>query len=374
MKKETEQADGRKWETRAAVIICAVAGAAAVWFGARILFGVLLPFLLAWMLSLLIAPAARRIAKKLHLPEKLCAVLLLVLALALLILLVSAGVSRGLRELENLLAWLLGQGDFSAESGETFDWFGHITSGVRLFRRAEVGERYEAFREEFNRMVGDMISSFASALSAKLPGAAGKLIAALPSAVFFVLVTVIAGFYFCLDPGRVGRFLTAHLPAPLTKKLPAWKARAKAVSFKYLRAYLLILFLTFLELFIGFCILRVDYAFLLSLLIAVVDILPVLGVGTVLIPWAMIELLRKNFYVGFGLLILYAAITVLRQITEPRLVGKSLGLDPLAALVAGYAGWRWFGVVGMALGPVFALFVKALLAGRNTRDAPKGTS
>lgn len=359
----------RKWETRAAVVICAAAGVAAALLGARLLFGVLLPFVLAWGLSLAVAPAANALAKKTRVPRKVWAVLLLVLTLGLLVAGISAGVARGIRELEELLAALLAEGDYAgsaerAESGETFDWFGKITAGVGLFRRAEVGEKYEMFREEFNAMVGEMLSSLAGALSAKLPGVAGKLISAMPSAFLFVLVTVIAGFYFCVEPGQVGKFLTAHLPRRLAEKIPSLRARAKAVSLRYLRAYLLILFVTFVQLFIGFLILRVRYAFLLSLLVAVVDFLPVLGVGTVLVPWAIIALLRKNFYLGFGLLILFAAVTVLRQIIEPRLIGKSLGVHPLAALIAGYAGWRWFGFLGMALGPVAVLAVSAILRGR----------
>ena len=356
----------RKWETRAAVVICVAAGVAAALLGARLLFGVLLPFVLAWGLSLAVAPAANALAEKTRVPRKVWAVLLLVLTLGLLIAGISAGVARGIRELEELLAALLAEGDFagSGESGEAFDWFGKITAGVGLFRRAEVGEKYEMFREEFNAMVGEMLSSLAGALSAKLPGVAGKLISAMPSAFLFVLVTVIAGFYFCVEPGQVGKFLTAHLPRRLAEKIPSLRARAKAVSLRYLRAYLLILFVTFVQLFIGFLILRVRYAFLLSLLVAVVDFLPVLGVGTVLVPWAIIELLRKNFYLGFGLLILFAAVTVLRQIIEPRLIGKSLGVHPLAALIAGYAGWRWFGFLGMALGPVAVLAVSAILRGR----------
>lgn len=373
----------RKWETRAAVVICVAAGVAAALLGARLLFGVLLPFVLAWGLSLAVSPAANALAGKTRVPRKVWAVLLLVLTLGLLVAGISAGVARGIRELEDLLAALLAEGNFGgsgesaesaerAESGETFDWFGKITAGVGLFRRAEVGEKYEMFREEFNAMVGEMLSSLAGALSAKLPGVAGKLISAMPSALLFVLVTVIAGFYFCVEPGQVGKFLTAHLPRRLAEKIPTLRARAKAVSLRYLRAYLLILFVTFVQLFIGFLILRVRYAFLLSLLVAVVDFLPVLGVGTVLVPWAIVELLRKNFYLGFGLLILFAAVTVLRQIIEPRLIGKSLGVHPLAALIAGYAGWRWFGFLGMALGPVAVLAVSALLRGRaETKEKEK---
>lgn len=133
---------------------------------------------------------------------------------------------------------------------------------------------------------------------------------------------------------------------------------------RYLRAYLILLAITFLCLFVGFSILGVDYAFLLALLTAVVDMLPVLGVGTVLIPWAAVMLLQERFYLGFGLLILYGVMLILRQIMEPRLVGKSLGLHPVLTLFAGYAGWRLFGVIGMILGPPVAMLLRIALGAK----------
>ena len=119
--------------------------------------------------------------------------------------------------------------------------------------------------------------------------------------------------------------------------------------------------MTFALLFPGFCILRVRYAFLLAVVIAFVDMLPVLGVGTVLIPWSTVVLLQKNYYLGFGLLILYAAVLILRQILEPRLVGHSLGISPILTLFSTYAGWKLLGFWGMILGPVLAMLGKNLV-------------
>jgi hypothetical protein len=99
----------------------------------------------------------------------------------------------------------------------------------------------------------------------------------------------------------------------------------------------------------------VDYAFLLAALIALVDLLPILGVGTVLIPWSVVMLLQHRFFIGFGLLVLYLAVTVVRQIAEPRLLGKSLGLHPLLTVFSTYVGWELFGFFGMLLGPFFVL-------------------
>lgn len=110
--------------------------------------------------------------------------------------------------------------------------------------------------------------------------------------------------------------------------------------------------LTFAELSIGFLILRIPYAILLGLAITLFDILPVLGTGGFLLPWAAILFLIKNTPLAVGILVLYLIITVVRNIMEPRLVGKQIGLHPLATLMAMFLGLKLVGIVGMFLFPI----------------------
>ena len=131
---------------------------------------------------------------------------------------------------------------------------------------------------------------------------------------------------------------------------------------RYIKAYGILLAMTFALLLVGFWTLRVEYAFLLAFLIALADLLPVIGVGTVLIPWGIVMLLQKQFYLGFGLLILYLVISLVRQVAEPKVLGKSLGLHPLLTLFATYVGFTLFGLLGMILAPVAALLAKRLLS------------
>jgi sporulation integral membrane protein YtvI len=124
------------------------------------------------------------------------------------------------------------------------------------------------------------------------------------------------------------------------------------VLFKFAKAYALLLGLTFVELSIGLALLRVHYAILWAALIALVDILPVLGTGTVLIPWAVVNLILGNYPLGVGLLVLYGIITVVRQSLEPRVVGKQIGLYPLVTLVCMFLGSYLFGFVGLFALPI----------------------
>ena len=118
--------------------------------------------------------------------------------------------------------------------------------------------------------------------------------------------------------------------------------------------------ITFLELFTGLSILRVDYALPIAAIVAVLDILPVLGSGGILIPWAVVELILKNYSLCVGLFALYLVITIVRNIIEPRIVGSQIGLHPIITISSMYAGLKLFGFAGFILGPVAAILVKYL--------------
>ena len=353
------------WNRWASIAICTAAAGALIWLGGRVLVAYLLPFVLAWVLSLCLTPPAERIARRLHWSPKICSILLFTGVLCLTVLLIGASVNRLLAELQGFLSRLLEKGELSESvlTGRT-DYFQTAVSKIKFLERFAGSQSGAVFRERFNQMVGDALAEAIASVSAEIPRAAARMISGMPSVLLFIGVTVIAGFYFCMDRHGIENSLLSLLPKGIRDRIPAWRARIKRVSFRYLRAYLWLLLLTFLELFVGFCILRVEYAFLLAVLIAVVDLLPVLGVGTVLIPWAIIELINRNLRFGIGLLILYGTVSVLHQVLEPKLVGKSLGLHPLLTLMAGYIGYRTFGFLGMAVAPFVALLCKSLLRAR----------
>lgn len=350
------------WNRWASIAICASAAGVFVWLGGRVIVLYLLPFVLAWMLSLCLTPLAERIARKLHCSPKICSILLFTAVLCLTVFLIGASVNRLLAELQGFLTRLLEKEALSdATLTEKNDYFQTAVSKIKFLERFAGSRNGSVFRERFNQMVGEALAEAIASVSAEIPRVAARMISGMPSVLLFVGVTVIAGFYFCVDRRGIEEGLLSLLPKGIRQRIPVWSAGIKRASFRYLRAYLWLLLLTFLELFIGFGILRVEYAFLLAVLIAVVDLLPVLGVGTVLIPWAVIELFNRNIRLGIGLLILYGTVSVLHQILEPKLVGKSLGLHPLLTLMAGYVGYRAFGFLGMAIAPFVALLCKSLL-------------
>ena len=121
------------------------------------------------------------------------------------------------------------------------------------------------------------------------------------------------------------------------------------------------LILTFVQLLIGFMVLDIRFPFLFALLVAAVDFLPVLGTGTVLIPWGIVLAVAGSPFKGVGLLILWVITLIVRQIAEPKIMGKSLGIHPLFSLLATYFGLKLFGIGGMLLFPIMLSVASGIL-------------
>ena len=123
--------------------------------------------------------------------------------------------------------------------------------------------------------------------------------------------------------------------------------------------------ITYATLLVGLLLLGVEHAAVVAFFIALLDILPIIGVGTVLIPWSIYELAIGDSALGIGLILLFLANAVIRQISEPKIVGKSLDLHPIITLITLYVGYALFGLWGMLLLPVAAVCISTALKGDN---------
>jgi len=128
--------------------------------------------------------------------------------------------------------------------------------------------------------------------------------------------------------------------------------------FKLLTAYLIIMSITFTELLIGLSIIHVKYSIVFAFLICIVDILPVLGTGTILIPWTIYEFIIRDTRMGVSVLTLYIVILVVRQLLEPKIIGHQIGVHPLISLISIYAGLQLLGAIGLILGPIIMIIIK----------------
>jgi len=206
----------------------------------------------------------------------------------------------------------------------------------------------DSWFSEMSSEVVTLITSFSTTALRLISGVA----AAMPNLVLKIVLTVISTFYFSLDYDRILSFFLSFLPEKTLKLLRSLKEKAYTSLGVFIRSYFLVFLLTFAELSLGFAILQLPYPAFWGFIVAVVDVMPVLGTGLVLLPWSVICLILGNYFLGIGLLVLYVAITAIRNVVEPKLVGNQIGLHPLATLISMFVGLQLFGLLGLFIFPV----------------------
>lgn len=347
---------------RAANITVIVAGVVlAAWVFFRYALSALLPFLLAAVIAALVSPVSEWISKKTKIPKKLTSAVVLILLFSLMSALLYLAISRLIGELGDLLSRLSENPELI---GNTFSSIiDRVTGNGTHFSFLQSILESESLKNlgiDLTGLLQDAIGSLISSLTSALPVAAISLIKGIPSWILFVIVLLIAAYYFSSDGDSVGRGLSSVLPERWQARIPVIKDKFKRTVTGYIKAYFLLMLLTFFEMMIGLTILGVEYAFIMAIVISVVDILPILGAGTVLVPWAIFACLTSNTPLGVGLLILYAVTLIIRQIAEPRIVGSTLGIHPLATLASVYIGLKLIGFIGIFVGPMAAMMLREL--------------
>ncbi len=189
----------------------------------------------------------------------------------------------------------------------------------------------------------------------------------LPSTIIAVLITIISASFLTADYKIIRDFILLQFSAQKRKNFMRAKHLITYSLSKIVKSYLLIILITTSELALGFGVLKLfgiysgKYIIPLSLLIAIIDIVPVLGTGTVLIPWTIISFISGNIAMGIGLLVMYAIITVIRQIIEPKLVAGQFDLPAIVTITSMYIGTRILGPIGLFLLPITVIILKLLV-------------
>lgn len=187
-----------------------------------------------------------------------------------------------------------------------------------------------------------------------------NLLTAIPGFLIEFLVYLIALFLFSLELPRLKVKLESYLKEQTRQKVFLVGSQLNKAGVGFLKAQVILSLVTFIMAMAGLSILGVKYTVLLSLLIVIVDILPILGTGSVLVPWAVIAILQDNNFLGIGLIILFLVITVVRRVIEPKIYSQSLGISPLASLVSMYIGLKLLGLAGIFIGPIIVIIYDTL--------------
>lgn len=187
-----------------------------------------------------------------------------------------------------------------------------------------------------------------------------RILQSLPLVFLYFIISLVSAFFMSRDREKISRFVFAQMPEEWGVKLRGIKGDLMTAIAGYVKAQMILISITFLQVLIGYSLLGLRYAFFMAVITAIFDLLPIFGPGTILIPGAILNLLWGQSSTGFFFLLLYISVLLVRQFLEPRIVGGHIGLHPLVTLIFIFVGFRLFGVFGIILGPVMAILIKSL--------------
>ena len=322
-----------------AIIICLVL------IVCKYLVPILLPFILAFILASVLVIPAKKLAGKNSKIRRFCAIIVGVIFFVLLFLGIAfLGVA--------LVDWFLGFLEFIPRlyQDEILPMlnFLYLELAERLtFADPELTAKINGVFQNFIGNIGNFISSFSvNAIKAITSGIAG-----IPGLIIKLILMIISCFFFLLDYDKIMTFFVSLIPKGKEKNFETIKWYVTNTLLVYIKSYSLLFLMTYVELSIGFQILGIPYAPIIGLMVAIFDILPVLGTGGILLPWTVVLLVMKNIPMGIGMFVLYLVITVIRNTMEPKLVGKQIGLHPLATMISLFVGLKVVGFWGMLIFP-----------------------
>lgn len=314
------------------------------------LLPIIAPFVLGGLLAALMEPLVGYLEKSLRLKRGLAAFLTLVLIVSVFFTVISLVISRLSVEVVKLSKELPRYTDI------LFSYFKDYFDELKSF--------YQAFEvtPELLESLSQNVSGLLSSLTNLTSGATNFFVSTasiLPDIVIILIISLMATFFFSRDRQVIANIAARILPNSWYRVTQAVGEDMGKAIFGYIRAQLTLVLVTMAQTIIGLYLMGIDYAIIMGIVVGIVDILPVLGSGSVLIPWLIFELFTGDFSLAIGLGVLYAFIVVVRQVLEPKVVADNLGIHPLATLISIYVGYKLFGFIGLILGPFLLVVIKA---------------
>ncbi|MBO5952821.1 MAG: sporulation integral membrane protein YtvI [Oscillospiraceae bacterium] len=328
-----------------------------VWLGLRFLLPLVLPFLLGIGIALAAEPMVRLLHRRVHLPRGLAAGVGVTATLLLLTCVLTLLAALLVRELGQLVSALPDLGNTAMDGISTLE----------IYLTDLANQTPEGIRPVVTKTVTGMFSSSSAIVDEvmrKIPGIATAILGQIPNSFLTIGTTVLSGFMVSARLPKLRQWLSS---LPAAQQLKAWLpalGKVRSALGGWLKAQLKLSGICFLILLAGLLLLKIPYAPIWAFLIALVDAIPILGTGTVLLPWSLVCLVQQESFRALGLLSIYVATFLSRSVFEPRLVGKHLGLDPLLTLLCLYIGYRLWGIGGMILAPMLCVAAVELAKAR----------
>lgn len=312
------------------------------------------PFLIAWIISLLIEPLIKLFMEQFKLKRNIACAISLILIVFFIGIILFLAISKLISETGMIIANF--NNDFTVLYNLVLQFFSDFKIGSYTIPSEVVAMLKNSVSDILN--IGkEFIFSFFTGIT--------NTIKSLPNFFTTLIITILATIFICIDHDFAKTQFKKHVPQKWVEQFNKVFKEMWKVSFSYIKAeaklsFICFIFVTISLLTINLFGLKIDYLLTMSLLIGFVDLLPLLGAGMVMVPWAIYLLFIGNIPLAIAILVIWLLWAIIKQIIEPKFVSSQMGLHPIFTLIGMYAGFKLLGVLGLILGPIMILIFKNL--------------
>lgn len=315
-----------------------------------------MPFIIAFIISLMIEPLIKYLMKKTKLTRKMSSIIIFIIVFSIIIGAVTWGIVSLISESTNLLQTL----NLYIERAYTQmqDMIGKMS-----ISKLSISSNISSLIQNSSKEILFKISSWLTEFLTKLING----ITAIPTIAIYAVITVLSLYFICTDRIYILDFMEHHMPSKWVQKIAIHIKEITKSLGGYLKAEAILILVSFVISVIGlygfkFFGMNVKYPLLIALAIGFVDALPILGSGSVMVPWAIISALNGDIKLGIAIIVLWIIMSVVRQFLEPKIVSGKIGIHPIFTLIAMYTGFKVMGVMGMLVGPIVLIILKSIFA------------
>lgn len=321
------------------------------------LLGFFIPFVIGWIIAMICNPLVKLLERKLKIVRKFSSALIIIIVLSVVILLIYGVGVQLIRQASSLI--------------ENLDNIYADFENTLVSIANNMGEKYKLFPvkitqgiEDFFLHLDEYIKQFLSNVKTPTIGDASDMVLAVGNGFFMFIITLISSYFFIAEKDHMTEGFKKWIPNSALSYYNLVTYNFKKAVGGYFKAQFKIMVIITIILFIGLTIKSTDYALLLALLIAFLDLLPVFGTGTVIGPWVLIDLMNERYQDALILVLLYIICQTVKQLLQPKMVGDSIGLSPLMTLFFLFIGYRFGGLIGIIIGiPIGMIVVNLYRAG-----------
>ena len=315
-----------------------------------------MPFLVAFVISLIIEPAIRFFMNKTKLSRKTSSIVIFIIVFSIIIGAVTWAIISLISESTNLLQML------NLYISKAYTQVQESISKIsveKLSVSKDIINMFQNTSQEIIVKISNWMTQFLTNLI--------EIITSIPAIAIYVVITIMSLYFMCTDKIYMLDLLEHHMPQKWIRKLGK---HIREITFSlggYLKAEATLILISFIISVIGLYLLKIigmdiKYPLLIALAIGFVDALPILGSGTVMVPWAIISALNGDLKLGISIIVLWIIMSVARQFLEPKIVSGKIGIHPIFTLIAMYTGFKLIGVMGMLVGPIVLIILKSIFA------------